>query len=121
MSLTRRSWKAVVLNVLITSALLVGTASIAMAAPKLKADYRFEGNLKSSVGSAPRLFREGPGAEFLTKRVKGTRQGVWKWPEGTGLRLHRKAAAAARIIESGLPDRSRPARGFSAACESAPT
>lgn len=82
---THRSLTTTVVLVMITSMAVASTASSAGA--KLKADYRFEGNLKNSVGSAAKLVREGPGAEFLTKRVKGSRDGVWMWPEGTGLRL----------------------------------
>ncbi|MDH5223731.1 MAG: LamG domain-containing protein [Actinomycetota bacterium] len=79
------SFAATVTLTLIVSVALVSTASTAGA--KLKADYRFEGSLRNSVGSAAKLTREGPGAVFLHKQVKGSRDGVWSWPEGTGLRL----------------------------------
>jgi Concanavalin A-like lectin/glucanases superfamily len=72
---------------LITSGMLIAGASPASAAAKLKADYRFEGSLKSAVGSVAPLVREGPAGQFLIKRVKGSKEGVWQWPEGTGLRL----------------------------------
>ncbi len=72
---------------LICSGMLIAGASPASAAAKLKADYRFEGSLRSSAGSVAPLLREGPAGQFLIKQVKGSKEGVWMWPQGTGLRL----------------------------------
>ena len=60
----------------------------ATAVAKLRADYRFEGNLRSAVGTVGKLVEEGTGGVFVTRRVLGSRQGVWRWPEGTGLLLN---------------------------------
>ena len=87
MDTTHRSRAFAVALSLIVSGVLLASASPASAAAKLKADYRFEGSLKSSVGSVTGLVREGPAGQFLIKRVKGSKEGVWKWPQGTGLRL----------------------------------
>jgi len=63
------------------------------AAAKPSADYRFEDTFASSVNGAAALVPEGPVRicppceEFVRTRVHGKRQGVWKWPEGDGLRL----------------------------------
>lgn len=68
---------------------LAGTATAA--APS--ADYRFEGSFASAVNGAGALRPEGPSRlcppceEFDKVKVKGERQGVWRWPEGDGLRL----------------------------------
>ena len=57
------------------------------------ADYRFEGNFRSSTGVARNLDPVGPlracppCAEFDKEKFHGERQGVWKWPEEDGLRL----------------------------------
>jgi hypothetical protein len=83
----RRSRVFAIALSLTVSGMLVAGVSSASAATKLTADYRFEGSLKSAAGSVAKLVREGPGGTFLTKRVKGSRDGVWQWPEGTGLRL----------------------------------
>jgi len=92
MDTTHRSRASAVALSLIVSGVLLAGASPASAAAKLKADFRFQGSLKSSVGSA-RLVREGSAGQFLIKRVKGSKEGVWKWPEGTGLRLDGAHAA----------------------------
>jgi hypothetical protein len=59
----------------------------AMADAKPTADYQFNGNFKSSVGSAPKLKEVGPSGAFGKERIHGHKQGVWKWQEGTGLKL----------------------------------
>ena len=70
-------------------ALLAGTA----AAAKPSADYRFEGNFRSAVNGAKDLAPEGPVRvcppceEFDSENVQGKNDGVWRWPEGDGLRL----------------------------------
>jgi hypothetical protein len=59
--------------------------------PKLKADYRFDGNLKSSVSGAPRLRNVGDGNVFRRDRVPGEgRTKVLKFPNGNGLKVHTK-------------------------------
>jgi Concanavalin A-like lectin/glucanases superfamily len=87
-----------------TVALLVAIVMVlgslgATAVAKLRADYRFEGNLRSAVGTVGKLVEEGPGGTFVTKRVLGSRQGVWKWPEGTGLRLNDAVKAVGSATE----------------------
>lgn len=54
----------------------------------LTADYRFEGNLRSSVPGVSKLAVDGPGpVGFSEEQVRTSEQGVLTWPEGTGLRL----------------------------------
>jgi Concanavalin A-like lectin/glucanases superfamily len=54
---------------------------------KNTADYRFEGNFKNSSGPAADLAKFGPGGDFVRRRIGGPKQGVWKWPLGTGVQL----------------------------------
>lgn len=67
------------------------TAVAAAAQPS--ADYKFEDAFTSSVNGAPALSPEGPirmcppCQEFDRVKVNGKKQGVWRWPEGDGLRL----------------------------------
>ncbi len=57
-------------------------------APALAADYRFEGDLKSSVPGAPRLRDVGDGNTFVRTRVPGEgRTTVLKFPDGNGLKV----------------------------------
>src|SRR5690242_3478492 len=57
----------------------------------LKADYTFDGNLKSSVSGAPRLRNVGDGNTFVRNRVPGEgRTKVLKFPNGNGLKVHTK-------------------------------
>ena len=57
-------------------------------APVLKADYRFNGNLKSSIKGAPRLRNVGEGNTFVVSRVPGEgRTKVLKFPNGNGLEV----------------------------------
>ena len=57
-------------------------------APALKADYRFEGTLKSSVPGAPRLRNAGDGNTFVRARVPGEgRTKVLAFPDGNGLKV----------------------------------
>jgi hypothetical protein len=77
---------------MVALAALVAALGLVLALPasagaKLTADYRFEGNFKSRAGNVPDLDKVGPGGEFVRKRVRGSRERVWKFPEGTGLRL----------------------------------
>lgn len=75
---------------------LAVAASLAPAvasAGSLSADYKFEDSFKSAVNGASALSPEGPSRicppceEFDRVKVKGKKQGVWRWPEGDGLRL----------------------------------
>jgi hypothetical protein len=55
----------------------------------LKADYRFEDNLKSAVPGAPRLRDVGDGNTFVQKRVPGEgRTTVLDFPQYNGLKLN---------------------------------
>ncbi len=65
-----------------TAALLAaGTASAAT----LKADYRFHGNLASSIGSAPAGQNIGTGNTFATEPVAGRPRSVLRFPVEGGL------------------------------------
>ena len=60
----------------------------AASSPVLKADYRFDGNLKSSVKGAPRLRNVGAGNTFVKTRVPGEgRTTVLKFPFMNGVAL----------------------------------
>lgn len=58
-------------------------------APRVVADYRFGGNLNSSVAGAPRLrnVSDGKANAFVKEVVDGTRRTVLRFPEKNGLRL----------------------------------
>ena len=57
--------------------------------PVLKADYRFDGNLKSSVKGAPNLRNVGSGNTFVRTRVPGEgRTKVLKFPFMNGVKLN---------------------------------
>jgi hypothetical protein len=65
------------------------TPSRAAGVAKLKADYRFNGNLKSAVSGAPRLRNVGDGNTFVRNRVPGEgRTKVLKFPNGNGLKVN---------------------------------
>ena len=67
------------------------TSHRAAGGPKLKADYMFDGNLKSSVSGAPRLRNVGIGNVFHRERVPGEgRTKVLRFPNGSGLKVHTK-------------------------------
>jgi hypothetical protein len=69
-------------------ALVLAAALAGAASAKNTADYRFEGSFKNSSRPAADLTKKfGPGGEFLKRKVGGHKQGVWKWPVGTGLQL----------------------------------
>jgi hypothetical protein len=72
------------------AAAVLGLLALAPTAQgRLTADYRFEDNRRSAVPGASKLLVDGPGViEFSEQKVRGSRQGVLKWPEGTGLRLN---------------------------------
>lgn len=88
---------AITLSVLLTAATLPGGAAQASGAgttqraggAQLVADYKFNGNLKSSVKGAPRLRNVGDGNDFVVNRVPGEgRTKVLKFPAGNGLKVH---------------------------------
>ncbi len=89
---------ATTLCVLLGAATLPLTARADAATPsaraggaKLKADYRFEDNLKSSVSGAPHLRNVGIGNTFVRNVVSGEgRTKVLKFPRGSGLKVHTK-------------------------------
>ena len=70
----------------IAAAAVAAVPALASAAT-LEADYRFEGNLKSSGGNAPNLHEIGAGGLFGEATIGGRSDGVWSWPAGDGLRL----------------------------------
>lgn len=78
---------------------LLALPSLAAGKAKLQADYRFENSFKSAVSGVPRLDPVGPPrmcppcAKFKKTKVRGKRQGVWKWPARDGLRLRRSTKA----------------------------
>jgi hypothetical protein len=88
----RRKLAIAVAAALAAAALALALPALAGAA-KLKADYRFEGNFRSDAGNVPKLDKVGPGGEFVKKRVKGSRERVWRFPKGTGLRLEKAGLA----------------------------
>lgn len=60
----------------------------AFALAPLKADYRFQNTLSSSVGAAPALTTIGPGTNtFTTATVDGASRRLLSFPEGNGLKL----------------------------------
>ena len=79
------------------AAIATAVVACAVAAPAqgaLKADYRFEGKLKSSVNGVPNLVQDGPGATgFSNEQVKGSQNGIWTWPADAGLRLNEASKA----------------------------
>ena len=77
-------WNAAVITALALLILFVVPAAEGQA--KLKADYRFEGNLKSSVLGAPQLQNIGVGNSFKTNRVPGSgKTKVLRFLEGNGV------------------------------------
>lgn len=74
----------------LTAALMLAPGA---SAHQPSADYGFEGNFKSSTGSAKNLKPVGPVrfcppcATFQKDKINGEKQGVWSWLEGDGLRL----------------------------------
>jgi Concanavalin A-like lectin/glucanases superfamily len=84
----RNSVKVAIAAATAVMVVIFALPAMAGASAKLTADYRFEGNLRSSAGNAPKLheFNTGDGS-FHNQLVKGSRQGVWSFPEGDGLRM----------------------------------
>lgn len=91
-----RMVRTAVVTALVGSMAAVAVPAAAVKIPNPKADYRFEGNLKSSAGKQTRLVKEGTGIRFVRKRVFGVRERVLSWPEGSGVRLNR----AGRVLGS---------------------
>lgn len=57
--------------------------------PALKADYRFQGSLSSSVSGAPALVDVGPGVNtFATENIDGVDRTVLQFPQGNGVQLN---------------------------------
>ncbi len=72
----------------VSSDVASSTSSRAAVGPDLRADYRFEGNLKSAVKGAPRLRHVGHGNFFRRERVPGEgRTRVLVFPKGNGLKV----------------------------------
>lgn len=72
----------------LVAALIAFAMTAASASAALVADYRFDGDLTSSVGSAPPLTEVGAGgATFQTETVNGSSDGVRVFPAGAGLSL----------------------------------
>lgn len=59
------------------------------ATPVLKADYKFNGNRRSTSPAAPALFDIGSGgtSTFATENVDGVNRTVLRFPDGNGLQL----------------------------------
>lgn len=58
------------------------------ATPVLRADYRFNANLLSSVAGAPALVNVGPGTNlFVTENVDGNSRLVLRFPQANGVEL----------------------------------
>jgi hypothetical protein len=81
--------RTVKLAVLSASCLVASLAFATGAAAKAKltADYRFEGNYKSSGVDAPKLDPVGSAFTFDEVQVGGSLNGVWTWAVNNGLRL----------------------------------
>lgn len=63
-------------------------APVPEATPVLRADYRFNANLLSSVAGAPALANVGPGTNlFVTENVDGNSRLVLRFPQGNGVEL----------------------------------
>lgn len=68
--------------------LLLASPRDAFAQALPKADYRFQNNVKTSVGTAPTLTKIGPKSNtFTTATVDGDPRKVLRFPKGNGLKL----------------------------------
>jgi hypothetical protein len=82
-------------KVLLLALSVATTLATAAAAAQPSADYGFENSFKSEDSGAKPLDPEGPlrvcppCAEFDKVQVGNKKQGVWRWPEGDGLRLNK--------------------------------
>lgn len=83
-----RSLTSLALAALAFTAVLICAVTATTASAALVADYRFENNLESSVGTAPPLTAVGAGAtSFQTESVNGVPELVRVFPAGAGLSL----------------------------------
>ena len=73
-----------VLRFIAAAAMLLATAD---ADAVLRADYRFQGTLTSSVAGAPALTSFGAGNGFATESINGGSQPVLTFPQGGGVSL----------------------------------
>ena len=73
-----------VLRFIAAAAMLLATAD---ADAVLRADYRFQGTLTSSVAGAPALTNFGAGNGFATESINGGSQPVLTFPQGGGVSL----------------------------------
>jgi Concanavalin A-like lectin/glucanases superfamily len=72
----------------LVSVLVILPSPSASAEPPPKADYRFQGKLGTSVGTAPALQKIGPGTNtFTTATVDDSSRKVLSPPKGNGLKL----------------------------------
>ena len=85
-----RRWGAGIALAAAVVALAPATAGAA-----LQADYKFDGDFKSSVNGAPNLKRQGP-ADFKRAEIGGQNQNVLDWERGTCLRL----ANATKVVKN---------------------
>lgn len=80
---------AVLAAAMAVSVVLPASPAPAVRIPKPTADYNFSGNVKSSVGTVPRLVKVNGGFSFERRRVLGTKDRVLRWPAGSGLTLNK--------------------------------
>src|SRR5918998_1864122 len=74
--------------IFLTFLLLLASPRGAFAQTLPKADYRFQNNLKTSVGAAPVLTRIGPSSNtFASASVDGSSRKILRFPKGNGLKL----------------------------------
>ena len=77
----------------------VGSAQAAVDIPRPAADYRFTGNLRSSVGDAPALRNidaKGARNRFATETDGARNRRVLRFADGAGLRLNRSPSVVPR-------------------------
>lgn len=77
------------------------------ATARLVADYRFDGNLQSSVGGASEAFASGANLAFRTEDVAGCNRQVATFPVDQGVAIHTKD-----VIGSGSYTRSKLITGY---------
>lgn len=78
---------AFALATLVCALVLLPARSVS-AVPPSAADYRLQGKLSTSVGTAPALQKIGPGTNsFTTASVDGSSRKVLAFPQGNGLKL----------------------------------
>lgn len=87
----RRTWS------LLTAACLAW-GGVPEAGAALRADYRFQGDLRSVVGTAPPLRTIGTGTGFAATSVEGQYRPVLSFPAGGGVELPRIAGVLKRDV-----------------------